>query len=463
MLSPRQPIVCVLGHVDHGKTSLLDAIRKTSVVTREAGGITQSIGASVVTTKDGKKITFIDTPGHAAFAGMRARGAKVADIAVLVVAADDGAKPQTIEAVKIIKDAGIPYLVVLTKIDLPGANVEMARASLEAQEVFFEKRGGDISSVEVSSKTGVGIDSLLDLICLMAEVNEIKADPDGDLEAIVIETSKGKGGPLASVIVRNGTLEISQEIMAGASWGKVKGLFDFRGLPVKKILPGEPGQILGFTKVPVIGLQVTRANGRLNAIGEATKAGPVMQKDQIPVIVKADNSGSLEAILGVLPPQVYLVVGSVGDVNDSDIFLAKARPGTIIFVFGVKVPPAVAKLAEMEKVKIESFKIIYELIQRIDEIIKSGIKEIMGRAEIIATFPFNNKKVAGVRLTLGKLVKGDKLVLKRDAEELGMVRAVSLRKGKEEVPEAAEGEYGVIFEPQLDFEVGDVLESQANG
>ena len=263
MMKLRPPIVTVLGHVDHGKTTLLDAIRKTSVVKKEAGGITQSIGASVVTTKAGlpaqvgKKITFIDTPGHAAFSSMRSRGAKVADIAILVVAANDGVKPQTREALKHILEAKIAYIVAITKIDLASAKIESARSGLEKIGVSFEGSGGQVPLVLVSGKTSQGVEELLEMINLVAEVNEVKGDSEGALEAVVIEVSKDRKGPLASVVVRNGTLKVTSEIAAGGETGKGRGIFDDRGKTVKQVLPGYPGQILGFSQLPPVGAKVT--------------------------------------------------------------------------------------------------------------------------------------------------------------------------------------------------------------
>lgn len=464
----RSPIVVVLGHVDHGKTTLLDTLRNSSVATREAGGITQKIGASVVTTKSGKKITFIDTPGHAAFSAMRSRGAKVADIAILVVAADDGVQPQTREAIKIIEEAKIPFVVAITKIDLATANVEAALASLEKEAILFEGRGGQTPKVEVSAKTGQGIDQLIDLIELMAEVAELKANAKNPLEAVVIETSKSKGGNLVSVVVRDGSFKVGDQLVAEGINCKVRGIFDDSGKPVKQVGPGDPAQILGFEDLPAVGSKVTLAGGEkvttvdknnygLSENGSSGKA----KEGEFSIVLKTDNAGSLEAILASLPEEAIVVSSGVGEVTESDVFTAKSS-NAIIYTFETKAGTNVAKLAELEGVEIKNFRIIYELFKDIEEIIKSGKHEILGTAQIGASFPFDGKKVAGCKMVKGRIMKSDQLTLKRGEKEIGKVKILSLRKQKEEVTEVREGEeFGVLFVPQLDFESGDVLISIA--
>lgn len=460
MISTRQPIITVLGHVDHGKTTLLDTIRKSNVAAREAGGITQSIGAYVVENA-GKKMTFIDTPGHAAFSGMRSRGAKVADIAILVVASDDGVMPQTKEAIKHIQDAGIPMIIAFTKIDLPGSNLESAKASVEREGVYLEGRGGDVPYVEVSAKQGQGIDKLLELITLVSEVNDIIADPEGDLEAVVIETGKDNRGALASLVVRNGTLKVGDEIKANDLPTKVRGIFDYLSKPVKQINPGEPGLVLGFASVPEVGAIIRKAGfvEPQQKIEEKKVIQGKMKEGQIPLIFKTQNAGSLEALLKSLPEEVFIVSAAVGDLNENDIFLAKSS-GAKIMVFDMKVGNSIAKLAETEKVDILTFRVIYELLEKIDQYIKEGTKVVVAKATILASFPFNSKKVAGCRLDLGTISKGNKLTLVRGEKELGEMRVASLRRGKDELTQVTEGEFGVILEPQLDFTIGDVLISR---
>ena len=458
----RPPIVTVLGHVDHGKTTLLDAIRKTSVAVREAGGITQSIGASIATTKEGKKITFIDTPGHAAFGKMRSRGSKVADIAVLVVAAEDGVKPQTLEALQLIKEAEIPFIVAITKIDLPSADVEGAKGQLTKQGVGFEGMGGDTPVLPVSGKTGKGIEELLETISLLAEVTHIGGDPQGGLEAVVVETQKDRRGPLASAVVRNGTLKVGASVLAENVTTKVRGLFDYKGVSVKEALPGEPVQILGFEVLPAVGAKITSFTGE---VAEELPQKPSLpklklRKGEIAAIIKAASTGSLEAVLGNMPPGIVVIDSGVGDIFESDVLLAKASGVGRIFAFESGASSAVKKLAQAEGVAIEEFKIIYELFQRLEELIKKGEVEILGKAEIVASFPFNNKKIAGARVISGKITKIDTLTLLRGEKEIGKVKVLSLKKQKQEIAEAKAGEeFGILFEPQLAFAIGDVIVS----
>lgn len=465
-LQIRPPIVTVLGHVDHGKTTLLDTIRKTSIVEKEAGGITQSIGASVVETKEKKRITFIDTPGHAAFSQMRSRGARVADIAILVVDASDGVKPQTQEALQLIKAIKIPYIVAITKIDLPAANVEGVLGQLEKEGILFEGRGGGTPYIAVSAKTGKGIDTLLQTISLLSEVSEVKGNPKAVLEAVIIETTKAKAGPLASVVVRNGTLKKGEVVYSDKLECKVKGVFDYLGKPIDEILPGEPGQILGFTQLPDVGLLISSEKGGLIRESPALKTRNEYKKikeDELPVVLKAENTGAMEALETSLPPKVIVVSASIGEVLESDVLMAKAT-GARIFAFGSNVPFGVVKLAEAEKVKIERFEIIYELIDRLNEILKGGQEEILGKAEVIASFPFDNKKIAGCKVLQGKISKADKIILMRGEKETGKVKVVSMKKQKQEISQAVAGEeFGVLFEPQLDFQVGDVIVSVADG
>jgi len=461
MQESRTPIVTVLGHVDHGKTSLLDAIRKTNIASREAGGITQSIGASQVETSDKKKITFIDTPGHAAFTKMRSRGANVADIAILVVAQDDGVQPQTKEALQIIKEAGISFIVAGTKSDVAGVNADALKEQLEKEGVSFEGRGGETPFVSVSAKTGTGIDNLLGVIALVAEVAEIKADSGDPLEAVVIESSMDKAGPAATIIVRNGKLGVGEVVFAEKVKGKIRALFNDKGKSVKEVLPGEPARAFGFEEVPPVGAKVEREM-REDVVGEKVFDGVrKLKEDEIAIVLKAGSAGALEAITAALPSKVIIIDSGVGDVTGSDILLAKGDKA-YVFAFESKISNEVVKLADAEKVKVERFEIIYELLERLDEILKKGKVEILGRAQILASFPFNNKKVAGCKGLDGKITKGDHLILMRNEKETGKAKAKSLKKQKQEVTSVGAGEeFGVILEPQLDFQVGDVLVSVA--
>ncbi|MGB6881875.1 MAG: translation initiation factor IF-2 [Microgenomates group bacterium] len=461
MEKTRQPIVTVLGHVDHGKTTFLDVVRKTSVAKKEAGGITQSIGASVVSTKGGKKITFIDTPGHAAFVKMRSRGAKLADVAILVVAGDGGVKPQTKEALIHIREAEIPFIVAVTKIDIASSSVETVRGQLEKEGVLFEGKGGDTPLVSLSAKEGKGINDLLEMIILVSEVNEIKADEKGKLEGVVIETSKDRWGSLVSVVIRNGTLSVRDEILAENIDCKVRGLFDGKGRSIKKTLPGEPVLILGFSELPPVGAKVSflKDKGKIKE-KEKKISVPKVEEGQIPIVFKAQSVGALEALLANLPPEVVAVSSGVGEVNKSDVFFAKAAGPAHIFTFETKISLSIKKLAETEGVTVESFNVIYKLLERLEELIKEGETEVLGKAEIIASFPFDDKLVAGCRVISGRIKVKDTMLLMRKDKELGEVKALSIKKQKQKMLEVKEGEeFGVIFEPQLDFEKGDVLVS----
>ncbi len=458
-LSARPPIVVVLGHVDHGKTTLLDKIRNTHIQNKEAGGITQKIGASQVTTKDEKKITFIDTPGHAAFSKMRSRGADVADIAILVVAADDGVKPQTTEALDYIKKAKIPFIVAFTKTDLPSASPDKATSQLEKLGVVFEGKGGDTPYVSVSGKTGEGIKDLLETITLVSEVNDFKGDENAPLEAVVIETSTGKGGPLASVVIRNGSLKVGDSLFNEQLVGKVKGLIGFEGRSIKNVGPGDAAQILGFSVLPVIGTKIKTKESL-----DVTKSQKTTKKEvkesvegEIRILLKADTAGSLEAIIASLPAKIVVIESGVGEIGESDVLMAKSSKAEIL-AFNIKTRSNVMKLADTEDIKVETFDIIYKLLERLDEIIKGQDEEVSGKAQIIAIFPFNNKKVAGCKILEGVINKTDKLILKSETKNIGQVKIVSMKKQKQEVTSAkSQEEFGAIIEPQLDFKVGDML------
>ena len=456
----RSPIVVILGHVDHGKTTLLDYIRKTKVADKEAGGITQRIGASVAETKEGKRITFIDTPGHAAFAKMRSRGAYVADLAILVVAGEEGVKPQTQEALNFIKEAGIPFIVAATKMDLHTASLENVRGGLEKLGVSFEGRGGDVSLIPVSGKTGEGVENLLEVITLTAEIHGVKGDSEKPLEAVVIETGKDKKGLTASVVVRNGKLEIGKEVVSENSGTKIRGLFNFKGESVKTIYPGEPALLLGFENLPAVGSRLwDKEDKDAKIASEVEKKAGLAQVDEgkIPIILKTQSAGALEAVLSNLPIEVVVLFSGVGDVTENDVFLAKST-GSEIFAFEVKVPSTIFKFAETEGIKIETFEIVYELFQRIDEIIKGEKIEVIGKATVLAVFPFDNKRIAGCKIIQGKLSKGDFCILTRNEKQLGEVKILTVKKGRQEVQEAGQGEEcGILFSPQLDFKVSDVL------
>ncbi|MBI4033031.1 MAG: GTP-binding protein [Candidatus Blackburnbacteria bacterium] len=476
---PRPPIVSVLGHVDHGKTSLLDYIRKTSVAAREAGGITQSIGAFRVTTKNGKKITFIDTPGHEAFSQMRSRGARVADIVILVVAADDGVMPQTQESLGFIKEAEVPFIIAITKIDLPTAQPEKVKTQLAQNGVLLEGRGGDVVALEVSSKTGKGVEDLLEMISLVAELHGVSGDPKASPEAPIIETGLDpQRGPVVRTVVREGTLKIGDMIGAEGISAKVRGLFDENRKPIKEAGSGTPVEILGFSGLPPVG-SVISVPGELQAstprVAKAPARGWSASGGKIqgfPVVLKADTAGSLEAIIASLSGKVGILGASIGDIAEGDIVRASTI-GAPIVGFNVKVGKDILALAEEEGVRIYTYKIIYELLSDVEKWAREkeelGQEKILGKAQIVAEFPHNKTRIAGCRVISGRVVRSDKLRLVRgsaeraDKEEvLGTVFIKSLRRQKEEISKAEAGEeFGVFFEPQLDFKIGDVLESFA--
>jgi translation initiation factor IF-2 len=457
----RPPIIVVLGHVDHGKTSLLDAIRKTRVTEREAGGITQGIGASVVSVS-GKTITFLDTPGHAAFSGMRSRGAKLADLAVLVVSADDGVKPQTREALQAIREADIPFVVAITKIDLSTANIESALSQLEHEGVFFEKRGGDIPFIPLSSRTGEGIPLLLDTLLLLSEVHEVSSDSATPLEAVVIENGKDKRGVFASLVVRNGIIHQGDTVYVGTKEVKIRGIFDEFGKMIKTVLPGMPGLLLGFSEIPHVGTVVTDT-----ATSEVSKTvsvgGSAIESAKVTIYLKAQHQGTLEALLANIPAGVRVISSGVGELIESDVLLAKTNAPDGIFLFDLKPASTIKKLADSEGVVIESFDIIYRLFERLTELTEKGRETVVAKATILTSFPFDGKRVAGAKLNLGSISMKESLRLMRGETVLGTVKVQSLRKQKSEVQQVSGGEeFGILFSPPLDFADGDVLVSVRN-
>lgn len=458
----RPPIVTILGHVDHGKTTLLDALRQTHVAEREAGGITQSIGASQLITPEGK-ITFIDTPGHAAFSSMRQRGAKVADIAILVVAASEGPMPQTKEALEYIKTSQTPFMVVFTKMDLPSANLDSAIGQMEQLGVLFEGRGGDTPYLKVSAKERQGIQEIIEMIHLMAQVNEISADPEGEIDTVVIETNKDQRGPVISAVVRNGTLKVGQDVSAAGKEARIRGLFDQANKPTKEAFPGDPVVILGFSALPEVGQSIiSKSAAKLDDHVVTLNQGeeiPDVEEGQLPVLLKAQSAGSLEALAASLPSDVIVMRSDVGEITETDVFFAKTAKA-IIIGFESKTPSRVQKLAETEGVSIHNFQIIYELIQFLEQEVDKRKTKIQGLADIVASFPYERMQVAGCKVRQGVIKVKDKPVILRNGEELGHVTIVSIRKHKEEVPEVKEGEEcGILFRPQLNFAPGDMLVS----
>ena len=491
-LQLRPPVVTVMGHVDQGKTSLLDAIRKTSVTSSEAGGITQHIGAYQVMC-NGQKIVFLDTPGHEAFTAMRARGAQVTDIAVLVVAADDGVMPQTLEAINHAKAAKVPIVVAINKIDKPGANPEHVKQQLAEHELIPEEWGGQTIMVPVSAKKKMGINDLLEMILLVAEVQELKANPNREARGVIIEARLDKGrGPVASVLVQNGTLRIGDFIIAGTACGKVRAMVNDRGENVKKAGPSMPVEVLGLSDVPEAGdelavldekLAKTIAEKRIekqrNELMRSKKVSlddlfnQINQGDikELNLLVKADVQGSVEAVCSSLlalnknesEVRVSIVHSGVGAVTESDVMLASAA-NALIIAFNVRPDANARKLADTEKIEIHTYRVIYEAIDDIQSAMKGMLapkyKEVIqGKVEIRQVMKFSKALVAGSYVLEGKVCNNSKIRIIRDNIVLYEGQIESLRRFKDDVKEVASGyECGITIDNYRDFREGDILE-----
>ncbi len=460
--SPRPPVIAIMGHVDHGKTSLLDAIRKANVAAGEAGGITQHIGAYQIKHND-RLLTFLDTPGHAAFSKMRSRGAQVTDIVVLVVAADDGVKPQTIESIAHIKQAGVEFIVAINKIDMPGADIIRTKTQLAEHEVFLEGFGGNVSAVEVSAKTKQGVPELLDLLLLTADMQELQADPEALFSGVVIESGKdAKKGIAATILVQQGTLRVRDDIFVGEQKDRVRLMTDAFGASVPQALPGTPVSIMGWTKIPAVGSVVsTMPQSSAPVATQTVENNP----DAFRVILKADVVGSLEALVGSMPAQVLVIAASVGEVNESDVLLAQTT-GARIIAFGVQASKSVQDLAAMHAVRIKSYRIIYELLEELEKMIfaffnPKANEVTLGTIEIVAQFDIKGEKIAGCKVTDGELKRGQNIYyyLKRDGVELGNPKIRTLKSGKQDVESVkAPNECGIVFRGTVRFQIGDILE-----
>ncbi|MEK9595778.1 MAG: translation initiation factor IF-2 [Rhodospirillaceae bacterium] len=494
LLKPRPPVVTVMGHVDHGKTSLLDALRRTSVVSGEAGGITQHIGAYQVTLQSGQKITFLDTPGHAAFTEMRSRGATVTDLVILVVAGDDGIKEQTVEAIRHAKAAQVPVIVAINKMDKPEADAQRVRNELLQHEIIVEEVGGDVMAVEVSATQGSGLDALEEAILLQAEVMELTANPDRVANGTVIEAKMERGrGSVATVLIQRGTLNVGDVFVAGAEWGKVRALIDDRGQNCQQAGPSFPVEVLGLGGTPVAGddFVVVDSEARAREIVDyrqrvlrekqatAGARGTVEQMltkiatgeaREVPVVIKADVHGSLEAIRSTLDKlvndQVAMRVlhGAVGGINESDVTLAQAS-GAIVIGFNVRANPQARELARRESIDIRYYSIIYNLIDDM-KVVLTGLmapdlkEEFLGNAEIKETFNITKVgKIAGCLVTNGSIRRGAKVRLLRDNVVIHEGTLKTLKRFKDEVKDVREGyECGAAFEGYNDLQVGDVIE-----
>ncbi len=488
----RPPVVAVMGHVDHGKTSLLDAIRKTNVVAGEAGGITQKIGAYQI-EYEGEKITFIDTPGHAAFTAMRARGAKVTDIAILVVAADDGIMPQTIEAINHIKAADVPMIVAINKIDKPEANIERIKQQLADNGVLPEEWGGDAILVPVSAKQGLGIDDLLKTILLVAEVSELKANPNTSATGSVLEAELDKNrGAVATILVQNGTLRVGDSIISGTSFGKVRAMFDENGKPVKSAEPSMPVAVLGLDSVPNSGDRVFAVDEKLSkqVIDERiAKAKELRSKSTsgvsledfmdkvnegklkaLNIIIKADVQGSVEALKQSLTSikneeaRVVCIHSGAGPVTESDLLLAQACAAVVIN-FNLKLSSKIEQLAESMSVQIKSYKIIYEVVDEITKALNGMLsvkyeEQIIGHAEVRMMFKLSTSGVVcGSYVTDGKITRNAFVNVYRGEEKILETSIVALRIQKDDKAEVSYGfECGIKLKDSQGVKVGDVLE-----
>ena len=491
-LVTRAPVVTVMGHVDHGKTSLLDKIRSTSVTEGEAGGITQSIGAYTVTAK-GKQITFIDTPGHAAFTAMRARGAKITDIVVLVVAADDGIMPQTVEAINHAKAANVPIIVAMNKMDKPDVNPDKVKQGLVENNLVPEEWGGDVMIVPVSAKTGMGIDALLDAINLVAEMQELKANPDREAKGTIIEARLDKGkGPVASIIVQNGTLHTGDNILSGTTMGRVRAMFDDKGRPVKSAGPSMAVSVLGLEDVPNAGDSIVAVDQSLmKQVQEErkNKERESMIKEQsrvtlddvfaqveegklknLNLIIKADVQGSVEAVKQSLEKmsneevRVKVIHAQAGAINESDIMLAESA-NAIVIGFNVRPDAKAKKLAESSKVDVRMYRIIYELIDDIEAALKGMLTPktqdvLTGKCEVRQTFQITGVgTVAGCYVTEGKIVRGGKLRIYRDDIMICEGGVKQLKRFKDDVKEVNYGyECGCAINGFNEIRVGDIIE-----
>lgn len=455
MSQNRPPIVVILGHVDHGKTSLLDYLRKSNIVAKEAGGITQHIRSFQLLTSS-QPITFIDTPGHAAFAAMRSRGSKIADIAILVVAGNDGIMPQTKQSIQFIKDAQIPFVVAINKSDLPTFDPDRVKTQLTESEIVVEDYGGNVPTVNISAKTGAGITDLLEVLNLMSELNPPTADFSGPFEAVVLESRLDpQKGPLAVVIVKSGTLTVGSNAFQNQDLGKIKALIGSDGQNLKSATPSTPVEIIGLKQVPQVGSSIYSTLHDEISTAKSTKTN---LDGELKVIIKADVAGSLEAIIGALPSEISVLSSGTGEVTDTDIDLAKTSGATVV-VFNAKVSSNVAKLAEIEKVTIRSYKIIYELLESLEKLLKPHTtEEILGKATISAEFKINGDRIAGSRCTEGSISKGDQIKIMRGDQVVGITKVKNLQSGKLAVEKIKSGsEFGAVFHPYIDFKLQDSI------
>ncbi len=474
----RVPIVAVLGHVDHGKTTLLDSIRSARVADSEAGHITQSIGAYQITIsgktpEENRQITFIDTPGHEAFAKIRSRGAQLADIAVLVVAADDGVMPQTIESIKKIQEADIPYVVAINKIDMPGANAKKVSQQLAQHNVLVEKLGGEVVVVELSAKTGQNIKQLLEVIILLSEMKGLQGTPTDPFLAVSIDTRRDTHrGAIVDMIIKSGTIAVGDTVYSEGVAAKVRALFNDQGKSIAKASAGMPVELLGFTDAPAVGAVIRSTQGQKGSVQLSSE--PTSLEDRIAfflsqenkgllkIILRADTAGSLEALKENLPKEVMIISSGVGEITKSDVQQAVASKAVIIG-FNTKASSSVTKEAAQEGIRMKTYTIIYEMLQEIGDVVEmlknpESTEETLGEAQIIAEFPFENSRIAGCKVVAGRVVRADTIRLMRAGSEIGATKIRTLQQGKNKVDKVEQGsECGILLDKKLDFRPGDSI------
>ena len=479
----RPPIVVIMGHIDHGKSTLLDYIRSSNVVDGEAGGITQHLSAYVVEhkTKEGaeEKITFLDTPGHAAFQQMRLRGADVADVAILIVSAEDGVKPQTLEALASIKAANIPYIVAINKIDKPGADIARTQSSLIENEIYIEGMGGDIPWAPISAKSGEGVEDLLDLVILAADMAELEGDTNAPAQGTVIEgLMDEKRGTTATLIVKNGTLSSGSFVVAGSSYAPVRIMEDFNGKTIKEAGLSTPAGIVGFNEIPVVGSDFVTVTSKKEAekLAEENRTqstGNNFKSTNLPIVpllIKADVLGTIDAIKHELEKfesdriAVRVIEASVGDVSVTDVQNVSATENAIIVGFNVKVERAATELAERLGVEIDTFSIIYELSEWLENALKNRTpkreeKVVTGKAKILVYFSTQkNIHVLGGRLDEGELKAGQTVRIMRRDIEIGQGKLTNLQSMKQNVDVVKDGEFGMQIESKTELAPGDYIE-----
>ncbi|MCH8889050.1 translation initiation factor IF-2 [Patescibacteria group bacterium] len=489
VLVVRQPVVAVMGHIDHGKSKLLDYIRKTNVVEREVGGITQHISSYEVEHigEDGKvrKITFLDTPGHEAFAGMRLRGVQAADIAILIVSAEDGVKTQTIEALKSIENANLPYIVAINKIDLPGADIERTKSSLVENEIYLEGMGGSVPYATISAKTGEGVKELLDLLLLATDLEELTGDPSKNAEGVVVESHvEPRKGISATLVIKDGTLKSGQSVVVGECIAPVRIMEDFQGKSIKEAKLGTPARVIGFSDVPsagstfaafdtkkeaeaaVLAYKISKKAPRSHGDNEDVEDGKVT----IPVIIKTDVSGTIEAIQHEIQKidtervDVKIVLSGVGTISEGDIKTAGGNKNTIVVGFNVSVDARAKEMAERLGIEIKTFTIIYELAEWLLAAIKSrtpkiDVEETTGKVKVLKKFSrTKDKSIIGGSVTEGSLKLGEQVKILRSASLIGMGKVTSLQIQKTATKVVVEGnEFGAEIQSSVDVSEGDEL------